>query len=35
MNDLNHYLLFIPEENSKQVYQDEIFEILDQAKAPE
>jgi hypothetical protein len=27
--------LYFPEENSKQLYQDEIIEILDQAKAPE
>jgi hypothetical protein len=33
LNDLNHYLLYIPEENPKQLDQDEIIEILDQAKA--
>jgi hypothetical protein len=27
--------LYFPEENSKQLDQDEIIEILDQAKAPE
>jgi hypothetical protein len=31
--DLNRYLLYFPEENSKQLDQDEIIEILDQAKA--
>jgi hypothetical protein len=35
LNDLNRYLLYFPEENSKQLDQDEIIEILDQAKAPE
>jgi hypothetical protein len=35
LNDLNRYLLFFPEENPKQLDQDEIIEILDQAKAPE
>jgi hypothetical protein len=34
-NDLNRYLLYFPEENPKQLDQDEIIEILDQAKAPE
>jgi hypothetical protein len=33
LNDLNRYLLYFPEENSKQLDQDEIIEILDQAKA--
>jgi hypothetical protein len=33
LNDLNRYLLFFPEENPKQLDQDEIIEILDQAKA--
>jgi hypothetical protein len=33
LNDLNHYLLYFPEENPKQLDQDEIIEILDQAKA--
>ena len=35
LNDLNRYLLYFPEELSKQLDQDEIIEILDQAKAPE
>jgi hypothetical protein len=35
LNDLNLYLLYFPEENPKQLDQDEIIEILDQAKAPE
>jgi hypothetical protein len=35
LNDLNLYLLHFPEENPKQLDQDEIIEILDQAKAPE
>jgi hypothetical protein len=35
LNDLNHYLLYFPEENPKQLDQDEIIEIFDQAKAPE
>jgi hypothetical protein len=33
LNDLNHYLLYFPEENPKQLDQDEIIEISDQAKA--
>jgi hypothetical protein len=33
LNDLNHYLLYFPEENPKHLHQDEIIEILDQAKA--
>jgi hypothetical protein len=33
LNDLNRYLLYFPEENTKQLDQDEIIEILDQAKA--
>jgi hypothetical protein len=33
MNDLKSYLLYFPEENAKQLDQDEIIEILDQAKA--
>jgi hypothetical protein len=33
LNDLNHYLLYFPEQNPKQLDQDEIIEILDQAKA--
>jgi hypothetical protein len=32
LNDLNRYLLHFPEENPKQLDQDEIIEILDQAK---
>jgi hypothetical protein len=32
LNDLNRYLLFFPKENLKQLDQDEIIEILDQAK---
>jgi hypothetical protein len=35
LNDLNSYLLYFPEENPKQLDQDEIIEILDQVKAPE
>jgi hypothetical protein len=35
LNDLNCYLLYFPEENPKQLDQDEIIEFLDQAKAPE
>jgi hypothetical protein len=35
LNDLNRYLLYFPEENPKQLDQDEIIEILDQAKNPE
>jgi hypothetical protein len=33
LNDLNRYLLYFPEENPKELDQDEIIEILDQAKA--
>jgi hypothetical protein len=33
LNDLNLYLLYFPEENLKQLDQDEIIEILDQSKA--
>jgi hypothetical protein len=34
LNDLNRYVLYFPEENPKQLDQDEeIIEILDQAKA--
>jgi hypothetical protein len=33
LNDLNRYLLYFPEENPKQLDQDENIEILDQAKA--
>jgi hypothetical protein len=32
-NHLNHYQLYFPEENPKQLDQDEIIEILEQAKA--
>jgi hypothetical protein len=32
LNDLNRYLLYFSEENPKQLDQDEIIEILDQAK---
>jgi hypothetical protein len=32
LNDLNRYLLYFPEENPKQLDQDEIIEILYQAK---
>ena len=35
LNELNSYLLYLPEENPKQLDQDEIIEILDQANAPE
>jgi hypothetical protein len=35
LNDLNRYLLYFPEENLKQLDQDEIIGILDQAKSPE
>jgi hypothetical protein len=35
LNELNHYLLYFPEENPKQLDQDEIIEILDQSKALE
>jgi hypothetical protein len=33
LNYLNRYLLYFPEENPKQLDQDAIIEILDQAKA--
>jgi predicted RNA-binding protein associated with RNAse of E/G family len=33
LNDLNLYLLYFPEENPKQLDQDEIIDILHQAKA--
>jgi hypothetical protein len=33
LNDINRYLLYFPEENPKQLDQDEIIEILYQAKA--
>jgi hypothetical protein len=32
LNDLNFYQLYFPGENPKQFDQDEIIEILDQAK---
>jgi hypothetical protein len=32
MTSTVHYLLYFPEENPKQLDQDEIIEILDQAK---
>jgi hypothetical protein len=35
LNNHNRYLLYSPEENPKQLDQDEIIEILDQAKTPE
>jgi hypothetical protein len=35
LNDLKCYLLYFPNENSKQLDQDEIIEILDQGKVPE
>jgi hypothetical protein len=35
LNDLNRYLLYFSEEHSKQLDQDEIIEILDQAKDPQ
>jgi hypothetical protein len=35
LNDINRYLLYFPEENPKQLDQDEIIEILDQDKAHE
>jgi protein associated with RNAse G/E len=35
LNDLNRYLLYFPEENSKKLDQDEIIKLLDQDKAPE
>jgi hypothetical protein len=33
LNEFDSYRLYFPEENSKQLDQDEIIEILDQAKA--
>jgi hypothetical protein len=33
LNDLNHYLLYFPEDNPKKLDQDEIIEILNQVKA--
>jgi hypothetical protein len=35
LNEFNCYLLNFPEENPKQLDQDEIIETLDQAKDPE
>jgi hypothetical protein len=35
LDGLNRYLLYFPEYNPKQLDQDEMIEILDQAKAPE
>jgi hypothetical protein len=35
LNDPNHHLLHFPEENPKQLDQDEIIEISDQARATE
>jgi hypothetical protein len=35
LNDLDHYLLYFPQEFPKQLNQNEIIEILDQAKARE
>jgi hypothetical protein len=35
LNDLNRSPLYFPEENPKQLDQDEIIEILDQVKPPE
>jgi hypothetical protein len=32
LNDLNRHLFYFPEDNPKQSDQDEIIEILDQAK---
>jgi hypothetical protein len=32
LNDLNRYLLYFPEKKPKQLDQDEVNEILDQAK---
>jgi hypothetical protein len=34
LNDLHFYLLYFLEEHPKQLDQDDIIEILDQAKAP-
>jgi hypothetical protein len=33
LNGINCYQLYLPEDNPKQLDQDEIIEILDQAKA--
>jgi hypothetical protein len=33
LNDFNRFLLYFPEENPKKLDQDEIIEVLDQAKA--
>jgi hypothetical protein len=32
LNDINRYLLYSPEENTKQLDQDKIIEILDRMK---
>jgi hypothetical protein len=32
LNDLNHYLLYFPQENPKQLDQNENTKILNQAK---
>jgi hypothetical protein len=34
LNDLNRYVLYFPEENPKQLNQDEIIETIDQTKDP-
>jgi hypothetical protein len=34
-HDNDRYLSYFPEENPEQLGQDEIIEILDQAKAPD
>jgi hypothetical protein len=35
LNDINRYILYIPEEIPKQLEQNETIEILDQVKVPE
>jgi hypothetical protein len=35
LNNLNRYLLYFPEDKPKQLDQDKIIEILDQAKTLE
>jgi hypothetical protein len=35
LNEIKRYHFFFPEENPKQLDQDEIIEILNQVKAPE
>jgi hypothetical protein len=32
LNDLNRYLLYVSEENHKQLDQDEVIQVLDPAK---